>query len=112
MSKHGFTPGPWGVKPQSEQEADWNEVEVDIPHRRLFNDGDDAPYRYTPVATIEDLKEQHANARLIAAAPDLFKALEEIVEDIDDPDHEAGDWSQQVVVKNARAALAKAAQED
>lgn len=36
----------------------------------------------------------------------LLKALKDLVEDVTDPDHEAGDWSQQVVVKRAQAVVA------
>lgn len=57
---------------------------------------------------VASFDERVANARLIAAAPDLLDALIEIVEDLTHEDHEPGDWSQHVVVKKARAAIAKA----
>lgn len=49
-----------------------------------------------------------ANARLLSAAPNLLKALRELIEDVIDKDHDPRDWSEQVCVKNAQAAIAKA----
>lgn len=37
----------------------------------------------------------------------LREALEELVDDITHEDHSSGDWSEQVVVRNARILLAK-----
>ena len=64
-----------------------------------------------PIAWINEddvSQDSDENASLIAAAPDLYAALVEIVEDITHEDHEPGDWSVQIVVRNARAAIAKA----
>jgi len=62
-TKH--TPGPWAVV------SSWDDYMVEGPNKEeiIFQDG---PYQ-TP-----SIKE--ANARLIAAAPDLFEALKHMVE--------------------------------
>jgi hypothetical protein len=67
MSKH--TPGPWQIK--SDYEPLTIIGNVDGP--------DDGQYHYTPICEVEPTlfpDENAANARLIAAAPDLLAALE------------------------------------
>lgn len=92
------TPGPWAVGP-----ADW-----------MISQRHGMGYRNFPVrapggcdvATVycdEDDAEQDANVNLIAAAPDLLDAVEELLiylADWDDPDNET--------CQRARAAVAKA----
>ena len=64
-----------------------------------------------PVNMVEDQKIAEANARLIAAAPDLLEALQEITSDyadrfdLDDPSTNPGIKSS---IEQARAAIAKA----
>lgn len=86
MSKHSFTEGPWTLK-------DGHGVEV------FGGDGE-------PLMTLDRGAEVlFANARLIAAAPDLLAALEEIL------DYRGGAESalhDEYVVERARAAVAKA----
>lgn len=53
--------------------------------------------------SIEDIEQRRANARLIAAAPDLLAALHQMLNDLTDGDDEA-----HTAVKRARAAIAKA----
>lgn len=53
-------------------------------------------------------EEAVANAHLIAAAPELLAALQDLIEDITHEDHRPKDWSVQAVVRQARAAIAKA----
>ena len=76
------TPGPWHVEPAP------NRV-----HFAVRNDG---------VHVVTGWREGAANARLIAAAPDLLEALRRLV---DACDHEKISGSQ---VTNARAAITKA----
>ena len=88
MSKTKFTPGPWWIDGQG------------IGPKSF---ADDQSYGMTtPVAYIEeyDWPENHvANAHLIAAAPELYETLEEVIR-ISDRKHDAWD--------KAKAALAKA----
>lgn len=83
MSKH--TPGPWAFKqgaPPSEIKL-IGHIKRDIPHR---GDGyvatvlSDENWRMHTAGHDECRRQAHANARLIAAAPDLLEALEEILE--------------------------------
>ena len=87
MSKH--TPGPWRVVDS------WNDYMVESQNGEeiIWQDG---PHN-TP--TINE-----ANARLIAAAPDLLEALENLADYIDE---RAGD-NECRPLENARAAIAKA----
>lgn len=72
MSKAQHTPGPWHVVTCVE----------DDPTTRYIDDapGEDGERGYY-LAEVEhyDLQELEANARLIAAAPELLEALERIV---------------------------------
>lgn len=80
-SKH--TPGPWKVGHTSSGQ-----------------------YQITPNAM--SAVERCANARLIAAAPELLAALELLVSETSYYDG----WKEKIVVKNARAALANATGQD
>lgn len=92
-----FTPGPWSA------EALKNGIEHDIRHDGYF------------VATAHggcvDEAENGANAHLIAAAPELYEALEwamRFVEQVraESPAPEGG--GEDIAYREARAALAKA----
>jgi hypothetical protein len=63
MSAH--TPGPWQVK--SEHEPEYIVGDIDGP--------DDGTMYYQPVAMVMETKQFAANARLIAAAPELLSEL-------------------------------------
>lgn len=79
----GHTPGPWTV-------------ERDGPNRRWLVNGDDFA-----VATCDGaIRRQEADARLIAAAPDLLNALRDMLDGTGDITAER--------VGRARAAIAKA----
>lgn len=102
-AKH--TPGPWVVKPAENEQGGF-----DI----------DSEYGYHIAETIGGLDdEEEANSRLIAAAPDLLAALQEMVEANDEPcriDHKGFCQSHYLDhvdeggcrVANAKAAIAKA----
>jgi hypothetical protein len=67
-------------------------------------------YNKTPVAHVDHDMEyardnSRANARLIAAAPDMYEALSDLIRLIENV---APDYSGCIAVANARAAIAKA----
>lgn len=91
------TPGPW--------EAVWDHPDVDtICHVRPV--GRDVSWR--EIATLYTTprgSEKEANARLMAAAPDLLAALKAVISS----SRECGDFESDVLAFNeARAAIAKA----
>jgi hypothetical protein len=92
------TPGPWGCIDTSNHAHDY---------RLIKPDGSPLPLH----VEANDHSEQRANARLIAAAPDLLEALQEITSDyadrfdLDDPSTNPGIKSS---IEQARAAISKA----
>ena len=97
MSKH--TPGPWYVG---------NEDRHDQPQVLTL------PGELIAVITHECVKqppELQANAALIAAAPDLYKALKECADALHDIATGKGGWAWEEVLDTARAALTKATNE-
>jgi len=100
MTKHtpGHTPGPWKVdKELNSFRGQWL-IAIDVGDRG----------RGMAVAeTIGGTGDERANARLIAAAPDLLNALQAIVKSLADQDDEGMiEHAQQMI--DARAAIAKA----
>lgn len=99
MSKKAHTPGPWRVGPVDDtrvEDADGNEVaQIDGD----YNQPDTWPL-------------MEANARLIAAAPDLLKALESLLGSYTDliQSGDCGFWGpeEEEIIVTARAALSKA----
>lgn len=99
----GHTPGPWAVgKP------DGQSVEINTgTEPRLFYDS------WKGMAIVHGCNDEPetgsdvmlANARLIAAAPDLLKALQELTDELI---HHMVDSGGLVQVQNARAAIGKA----
>ena len=96
MSKH--TPGNWIAKPMDS--ADWIDLVTDDPETC----GGSA--HSLPFASCRHFN-QEANARLIAAAPDLLEALEELADLVDCI--RSGDYTpDSFTTQPARAAIAKA----
>lgn len=95
MSKH--TPGPWATD-LPEHEQPYQDIRIQAGARgicRLWID--DAP--------LHDYNaEQFANARLIAAAPDLLEALKNALWRMEEYNYQAMEGT----IANARAAIAKA----
>jgi hypothetical protein len=104
------TPGPWHVDPKSPEESFFEDVNV-LRHDGLavavcVQNGDILP------------PEPEANARLIAAAPDLLVALADLLHSYSEPDRRLccdgrdcgcmGATVQQQAEHYARAAIAKA----
>lgn len=95
MSKENFTKGPWMIAPESGTfvyalgpqgtNVFWCDVQAAGKERASS-------------------KECAANTHLIAAAPELYEALEQAVTSMLDSGHSGSS----VVVKSAKAALAKA----
>lgn len=90
MAKH--TPGPWITKESTEH---WGRVDVTVCAAFTANDVATAWQGTTAV--------NRANARLIAAAPDLLEALNDFPFSIDWTDDQLWAWSEK-----ARSAIAKA----
>jgi hypothetical protein len=98
-TKH--TPGPWKARKGFDSET----IEVFAPNSKIKK-----PFQPTDLAVVQaDSREGKANARLIAAAPELLEALEEaetyLVErgvDI------RGVTGRTVILPKMRAAIAKA----
>ena len=89
-TKH--TQGPWVI--------DWNVARLDI----FSSDTKVLVASLRRSALSEDIDEAaRANARLIAAAPEIYAALKDLVYQVQGPDQPA--W---LCLKDARAAIAKA----
>ena len=105
----GHTPGPWAVKPYRGEHGFASEH-----FRQIDGQGWDALARVVVrMAGGEfDSPEGAANARLIAAAPDMLEALEkalELLEPFDDPELSLGLGKD--ALTSIRAALNKATKE-
>lgn len=81
----GHTPGPWCAEP-ADMFGDHNIV--------LGDNADDARAIAAVVSNLRAPSEVEANARLIAAAPDLLEACQELIGVIDSVDGEA-DYSKE-----------------
>lgn len=88
MAEAGFTKGPWGAEPL---DGFWR---IDAP---MFEGATRATIDIADVWGVGDESQQAANARLIAAAPDLYEALKRaefrvrFVMDVGEP-HEYSEW--------------------
>lgn len=103
----GFTKGPWVIK--GTLFGEWHiSSEYSVGGVKLANgrqhiaSSPSASSKLNP----DYFAMFHANARLIAAAPDLLEALEALLFAYCDPGNEGGDHDEKVA--KARAALAKA----
>lgn len=97
MSEH--TPGPWTVR---EKVGPHLNTYYTIWADKLGMDGN-IVRTYAPIDVQEHPDQQEANARLISAAPDLLRALQEVAHHADD---EYG------FMVDVRAAIVKATGED
>lgn len=104
--KQGHTPGPWRIDVNGSE--DWS-VDYDGPSSTYMTICGDRPqpvcFAVEPSAYDND-EEIEANARLIAAAPDLLAAVWALVEHFERVD---GDASHKAVIKQATDAIGKAA---
>ena len=95
------TPGPWEIRPHNDAEirdARWIFAKSGLVCKDVYGDS---------------LDQSDANARLIAAAPDLLAALQDTVESLDYAAkvlHAPEKSKFRENVANARAAIAKATQ--
>lgn len=99
------TPGPWHIV----SAADPIEKTIMFSFGGFVGDGDNAPIATTCTSSYSDELRPAvalANARLIAAAPDLLDALDELLSSIG---LNAVGWPEtEDAMRNARAAIAKA----
>jgi hypothetical protein len=99
MNTPKFTKGPWTVAGLAIYEADHWKDGNNLGGRLLYVAPDED---HRPDAEFED-EELEANARLIAAAPELYEALESAMKTAEFEKHPFRPWHDR-----ARAALAKA----
>lgn len=97
MSKH--TPGPWRVEIDDSPDAAWAWQWPTIVSDEYEVVGTEGLYG--------DLETDMANARLIAAAPELLVALQLMVDRFLDTEGSYGVWENEAI-EAARAAIAKA----
>lgn len=93
MSKQSHTPGPWFV---NGRESYTKYVEARI--------GGGLLQEVAACGPTEQQEQQEANARLIAAAPDLLEALQQAVTSMQD----SGYPNDSLVIRAARQAITKA----
>lgn len=104
MGEPKFTPGPW-VETLETRSCDICTIYSVSPRSTPEPEAQCWLYIIAPESLYRDEQEQDANARLIAAAPDLYEALAEMVSTY----REGGpDDSEPSMVRAALAALAKA----
>ena len=94
MSEAKHTPGPWRVEVDTGPEAAWERKWPTIHAEKYEVVGCEGLYG--------DYETDMANARLIAAAPDLLNALQSIIDDID------SEFGTDCDYNKARAAIDKA----
>ena len=94
MSEPAFTPGPWLVTKEYDHQDDV-----------IFAVEVEGGQRVCDLMT--DFPEDAANARLIAAAPDMLAALEGLLahEDMEESCYSPGYWQ---ILQSARNAISKA----
>jgi hypothetical protein len=98
---HKHTPGPWYIG------TDFSDQARHIYAEQMVCD-DDGESWHPLIATTDDderLIDWQANARLIAAVPDLLKALQDVLVVFSE------EFSDSPTLERARAAIAKATQE-
>lgn len=104
MNEAKHTPGPWWVEVDTDPEASWERKWPTIHAEKYEVVGCEGLYG--------DYETDMANARLIAAAPDLLDALQGIIGYFDSgnnvPVSQATIKARSDEVKSARAAIAKA----
>lgn len=101
MTEAKHTPGPWSVVPTEPDDKPHKPRTVTQPV------GPDSPHKYrlADVYAWGSHAERDANARLIAVAPDLLEACQELIFHLPcAPDNHAGHRA----FKKAKAAIAKA----
>lgn len=99
MSEKKFTPGPWRITGSGISRY------IDAPI------GNGMLQEVAWCGATEQPEQMEANARLIAAAPDMLDVLTLMVEQITDPanaDHTLNAFSYGARIAEARAAIAKA----
>ena len=88
MTKQTYTPGPWGIEK-------WDRACLIISGQAIIAPAPDSASR----------EEREANARLIAAAPELLEACKEALVIAKHLKHDADSW---LYVELAKKAIAKA----
>ena len=98
MSETGWTPGPWRAETSTPEEG--------YDHWRVTHGQGGYLFEVASIPLLSESPEGCANATLIAAAPELYEALERLVDDTSAG--RLGGVSLAHGIKAARAALKKA----
>lgn len=106
MSKH--TPGPWSVPHSADEESGCSCGYVFSESQRGFGAVATVPFG----GEDENYPLAKANAKLIAAAPDLLEALQPFLDFADRELDLHGDVIPESIIEAARAAIAKAKGEE
>jgi hypothetical protein len=77
MSEQKHTKGPWGYQPRNPKYKGYSGFTV--YQQEILESGID---RFTLLATVHDSENAEANARLIAAAPELLAACKAVMAEI------------------------------
>lgn len=111
MEEKRFTPGPWFVQDDEWTDGDDANITSDfrsdnsiVPVAQISGGGSESGY------DVDFSLEQKANARLIAAAPELLEALQDMVTLVKSrcypqPDKPSSDWGR---AEAAESAISKA----
>jgi hypothetical protein len=104
-TRKDHTPGPWHIGSEHDDNGDYRYDSCGWPHFVGDNRQETGRCDYHMATGIQNI----ADARLIAAAPDLLAALEEMTDMAADLLPKAGPsgWGE-IAIDNARAAIAKA----
>jgi hypothetical protein len=115
--KTAFTPGPWEVRLDHDEglKRDWRSIVADGGRTSVVRPDSYSTNKWGERETVCGMWVTEANANLIAAAPDLYEALDEMVKVIEQyiiPIHERENPGTPLpepdFISKARASLSKA----
>jgi hypothetical protein len=104
-----ITPGKWQVMSGKEYYEIFG-ISGPVPRYCIvsFEDGNTEPWTVAEIVGGLDPGQEDANARLIAAAPLMYEALQDLIEVAKMEDWQYATTGRQMLLKNAQAALSAA----